>query len=414
MKKHFILYEHGSLYVDNTERSDDTFVGVRQTVFNEVKQFVLENSDDASFFLKPGYSKGYKETLKASQWVGVIETKSGVTIEILPKIGKVSDEQSTRNLFLKMLKELRNSPFKQFDTASLKTQKMHLLEVFISMFCEELSKLVQRGLKSDYISREENSKFLKGRLKLSDHIRKNIVHKERFFVEFDEYLQNRIENRIIKSTLQFLYKKTSNGSNKKRIREFLFVFDEITPVHDSASAFKKVRIDRQMKDYEQILQWCKLFLKRESFTSFKGKSVAFALLFDMNRVFEDYVAHCLKKDDSIKELRTQVSEKSLLINPTRFRLKPDLKYTNEGQNIIGDTKWKLLTSSRGMSQSDIYQMYAYGNKYDDIKEIHLIYPWNEDFPQEREYQFDDALKLKVRAFDCENGGFRDEIKLSDS
>lgn len=398
--KTITLVEHSFLYANKSDDNSTDNRAISQKNFEEIEQFVLENGDETSRFLVPSYNRHYGKTLKAQQYVGVIETKNGTVIEILPKLAKQQDAEQTRKTFLKMLKQLRHSPFKHFDTANLNTQKMHLLEIFITMFCEELTLLVKRGIKSDYISKSENSKFLKGRLKLSDHIRKNIVHKERFYVEFDEYRKNRIENRIIKTTIQHLYKKSRSDRNKQRLREFLFVFDEITPLHDHKSAFKKVHIDRQMKDYEQVIHWCRLFLNNESFSSFKGKSVAFALLFNMNRVFEDYVAHSLRKDPTIFDLRTQVSEQTLLINPNRFHLKPDLKYRQNGVKVIGDTKWKLLTSEKGMSQSDIYQMYAYGKKYSGINEIHLIYPWSEEFPKEREFMFDDELKLLIRGFDC--------------
>ena len=349
MKKnnHYTLMEHHSLYIlqpgKTREKDENGHIGLPKKIFDEIQNFVLQNSNEATQFLRPSYMKSYGQTLKAQQYVGVIETRSGVVIEILPKIAG-QNEEKTRKIFLKMLKRLRDSPFKHFDMASLKTEKMHLLEIFIAMFCEELAVLIRRGIKSDYIKREENSQFLKGRLKLVNHIRKNIVHKEKFYVEFDEYLPNRIENRIIKTSLEFLYKKSSSNSNKKRLREFLFVFSEIDPIHNTRNAFKKVKIDRQMKDYERVLHWCQLFLNNESFTSFKGNSIAFALLYDMNRVFEDYVAYCLKKNYPEMEIETQVSTEHLLIEPKKeFKLRPDLLV---GDTVVADTKWKLLDTSK--------------------------------------------------------------------
>jgi len=411
MKKHnhYTLMEHHSLYIlqpgKTSEKYENGHIGLPKKIFEEIHDFVLQNSDEATQFLCPSYMKSLGQTLKAQQYVGVIETRSGAVVEILPKITD-QEEEKTRKIFLKMLKRLRDSPFKHFNMASLKTEKMHLLEIFIAMFCEELAVLIRRGIKSDYIKKEENSRFLKGRLKLVDHIRKNVVHKERFYVEFDEYLQNRIENRIIRTTLEFLYKKSSSDSNKKRLREFLFVFNEIETVHDTWNAFKNVKIDRQMKDYEKVLHWCRLFLNNESFTSFKGNSMAFALLFDMNRVFEDYVAYCLKKNYPELEIKTQVSTEHLIIEPKKeFKLRPDLLV---GDTVVADTKWKLLDSSKphfGISQADLYQMYAYGKKYEGIEEVHLIYPKTEESPVDRklEYHFDDRLILWVFAFDCDLG-----------
>ena len=49
--------------------------------------------------------------------------------------------------------------------ANLKSTNMPLLEIFITMFLSELEKLIRKGIRSDYIDKEENLKYLKGKLK---------------------------------------------------------------------------------------------------------------------------------------------------------------------------------------------------------------------------------------------------------
>lgn len=416
--KHLTLIEHHSLYsVKESEPvSIDGHIGLPEKTFYEIEQFILQNNNDTALFLQPSYMRPFGKTLKAQQFVGVIETRSGIAIEILPKIADDTDE--SRQIFMKMLKNLHNSPFKLCNTAHLKAEKLHLLEIFIHMFCEELALLIKKGIRSSYLTLEENATFLKGKLKLTEHIRTNIINKDRFFIEHDEYLQNRIENRIIRTTLDLLYKKSCSNSNKKRLLEYLFVFNEIEPVLDTKTAFSKVCTNRQLKDYELLLQWCRLFLNHESFTTFKGNNLAFALLFDMNKVFEDYVAHCLKRDYPDLTIEVQVRKEHLIEYPKReFLLKPDLKI---GTEIIADTKWKLLDSSKphnGISQEDIYQMFAYGKKYSGTNEIHLIYPKTESFPDtvNRTFHFDkDELTLQIFPFDCKEGKIEgyDEVLMS--
>ena len=179
--------------------------------------------------------------------------------------------------------------------AHLKNRKMPLLEIFISMFLDELSHHLKRGIKSDYILKEENLRFLKGKLKIGEQIKKNFIHKERFFVEYDEFISDRVENRLIKTTLRYLYKKSRSNRNQQRIREFLFVFDDVGVSHHIKTDFAKVKLNRQMKDYEQVLLWCKTFLLGNSFSPYKGDDVAFALLFDMNLLFESYVYDSLRR-----------------------------------------------------------------------------------------------------------------------
>lgn len=221
MKKEFILKEFEYLqYKDNTK---DNFI--KKETFDSLEKFVLENEKTAQY-LKITTKNGFGKVLQAQNYVGVIQTKDGTTIEILPKIKNATTEKS-KDILIKMLKTLKNSPFKNLSVANLKSSKIPLFEIFISMFLEELTVLVRNGIKSDYISKEENLKFLKGKLKISEQIKYNTIHKERFFVQYEEFISNRVENKIIKTTLQFLYNKSKLNKNQQRIREFLFVFDDI-------------------------------------------------------------------------------------------------------------------------------------------------------------------------------------------
>jgi 5-methylcytosine-specific restriction enzyme subunit McrC len=68
----------------------------------------------------------------------------------LPKISDTTNEEKSKEILFKMLKTLKKSPFKNFNMANVSTSNMPLLEIFISMFLEELSQLIKRGIKSDY------------------------------------------------------------------------------------------------------------------------------------------------------------------------------------------------------------------------------------------------------------------------
>lgn len=375
MKNSFSILEYRSIYYnqdDNYKLDEQKNLSVPKKVFDDLKQFVLKNNEQ-TLFLKPSYKNGLGETLQAQNYVGVIQTKDGTTIEILPKIQNL-DEDESKKILIKMLKTLRKSPFKNFNMAHLKSSKMPLFEIFITMFLEELSKLIQKGIKSDYITKEENLKFLKGKLKFNEQIKKNYIHKENFFVEYEEFLSDRVENRLIKTTLEFLYKKSKSNKNQQRIREFLFVFDGIKVSHNIKNDFLKVKLNRQMKDYEQTLLWCRTFLLENSFSPYKGSDIAFALLFDMNLLFESYVGHYLRKKGL--DVSLQDKGKYLVEEPSKFALKPDIVINDKDEQLIADTKWKIVKSEKDISQADMYQLYAYGTKYIDCKKLYLIYPYD--------------------------------------
>lgn len=389
----FSILEYKSIYFKPSDiygiDYNDNLV-VPKKIFDDLKKFILKNDEQAQF-LKPTHKTGLGEVLQAQNYVGVIQTKDGITIEILPKLSKLKDDEKTddnpksktkedksKEILIKMLKTLKKSPFKNFNMAHLKSSKMPLLEVFITMFLEELTKLIQKGIKSDYITKEENLKFLKGKLKINEQIKHNYIHKERFFVEYQDFLSDRVENRLIKTTLEFLYKRSKLNKNQQRIREFLFVFDEIEISHNIKSDFSKIKLNRQMKDYEQTLLWCKTFLLENSFSPYKGNDIAFALLFDMNLLFESYVGHYLKK----KGLNVSLQDKGkyLVEEPNKFALRPDIvinKVNKNDEQLIADTKWKIIKDEKDISQQDMYQLYAYGTKYTECKKLYLIYPYDD-------------------------------------
>ena len=404
MKKEFILKEFEYLqYKDNTK---DNFI--KKETFDSLEKFVLENEKTAQY-LKITTKNGFGKVLQAQNYVGVIQTKDGTTIEILPKIKNATTEKS-KEILIKMLKTLKNSPFKNLSVANLKSSKIPLFEIFISMFLEELTVLVRNGIKSDYISKEENLKFLKGKLKISEQIKYNTIHKERFFVQYEEFISNRVENRLIKTTLQFLYNKSKLNKNQQRIREFLFVFDEIEISHNIKTDFSKIKLNRQMKDYEQVLLWCKTFLLENSFSPYRGNDVAFALLFDMNLLFESFVYSYLKKSSNFQDIKSQDRTHHLAYENGigRFRLKPDIVIN--GGKIIADTKWKILSEDKaynGVLQDDMYQLYAYGTKYDNCEKIYLIYPFDElIIKNSYNYFKNKELKLDILFFDVDKKEFK--------
>jgi len=379
-----------------------------QDLFKAVDAFTRENFA-AVEFLKPGRDKK-GDFLQAQNYVGIVQTKSGDSLEILPKIhdndngsNKEAVENSKR-ILLRMLKTLKSHPFKNINIANLKSLNLPLLEIFISMFLDEVSKLVKIGIKSDYVELEDNLKFLKGKLKISEQIRKNIVHKERFYVCYQEFSIDRAENRLIKSTLEFLYRRSKSSKNQRLIREYLFIFDEISSSSDINADFSRLKLNRQTKHYEQVLLWSKIFLQNKSFSPYRGSDMAFALLFDMNTLFESYVGNFIKK--KLPDTILQHRGKYLIEEPKRdFWLKPDIFLRYKNQNYIADTKWKIVKSRDDISQADLYQLYAYGNKY-ECGRLYLVYPRISGVDQKAmKFKYENNMWLNVLYFDLE----KDEI-----
>ena len=316
-----------------------------------------------------------RKVLKAQNYVGVI-TAADAVIEILPKIGKLNrTEEQTRQTFLAMLAELREAPFKNLGHAPLTTQKLPIAEVFISSFLDEVREVIKRGICSDYREWEGNERFVKGRINFSEHLRRNHTDQSRIYVEYSIYHVDRPENRLLKACLNKLARESRSAENRRRIKIALDHLAEVTASTNVRGDFLACKNDRNLAHYETVLTWCRIFLAGEAPTSFPGIVSADALLFPMERIFEDYVAARLKREAAKEGLvvRAQDRRKHLFDSPSRYQLKPDLVVSRpRGRTVILDTKWKI-PSDGTPSQADMYQMFAYAARY-GVDDVTLIYP----------------------------------------
>lgn len=382
--------------------------------FDELLQFVKEftaqeDSAEVLEFLKIGFRKGVKDTVSINNYVGLIELPSGFQIEVLPKVefkDETSVENRTKKVFLKMLQSLKHFEGKAFTSASLKADRMNLYEIFINMYIKEVQILVKHGIKSSYNTKEDNMNFYKGKLKVSQHIEANLVHKERFYVAYDEYSVNRAENKIVKSTLLKLMKLSSSDENIREIRKLLLSFELVEESANYDKDFSCIVMNRNTKDYETLMEWSKVFLYNKSFTTFSGKTSSKALLFPMEKIFEEYVAKWVRKVFSEEDWKVSTQDKRyyLFDTPKRFSLRPDIVIRRENITIIMDTKWKRLCPdlhNYGISQADMYQMYVYSKKYmtlgNPAPEVWLLYPLNDKFSEidEPEFYSNDGVKVHV-------------------
>ena len=414
MKPTYKIKEYGS-FVCNKEVPG--CVSLPERTFSQLKEFVLSNrTQDADALELMGISarKGVGEIITARNYVGIITMKDGTTVEILPKIysetdGDGSDER-TKKLLIEMLKTLRDSPYKTVQTSNVSIDKLNVFEIFIRMFIEETFFIVKRGLKCGYEAMEENANFFKGKMKFAQQVKYNAAHKERNYVEYDAFTANRPENRLLKATLQYLYKQSSSSKNRSDIKLLLNIFGEVEASTDYKSDFSKYIPDRNMKDYTTALIWSRVFLMGKSFTSFAGSEVAVALLFPMEKLFESYVAALLKNALVPKGYTVSEQDRKYYLFDApekKFLMKPDIVITGRADNrvLVMDTKWKLLSDGMpncGISQSDMYQMYAYQKKY-SAESVTLLYPETENVRQKDvAFSSDDGVTVKVRFVDMFN------------
>lgn len=380
---------------------DGRYTTLTKKTFNSLEQFILNCKNDkneAVEVMNISARRGIGKIISAKNYVGVITMANGTTIEILPKIYSAEytdEEKQSKEILIKMLRTLYNMPSITLQSTSIDTSQMPLLEIFIRMFIDEVLNIIRSGLKSSYETLEENATFFKGKLKFAEHIRRNFIHRERNYISYDAFTVNRTENRILKTTLQFLYLHTRSSKNKTDIKNILPIFEEVEFSVDYKNDFAKITPDRNTKGYSTALEWAKVFLSGKSFTSFSGSETALALLFPMDKLFECYIASLVKKEMAASNYKvsTQHTGYYLFDEPKKtFRIRPDIvviSKKNPDNRFVFDTKWKILDKSSnnyGISQGDMYQMYVYQKKY-VANSVTLLYPLSHSISHDEKIKY---------------------------
>ena len=405
MNKPFIVNEFDCIICNDEYKDDNKYRYLDKKQFEKLEKFIYEfssNSEtsDVLDFMRIGYKRNVGDVITVKNYVGIIQLEDGFQIEVLPKIDFACD--NTKKILLRMLHSMKDFPSKTFNNANLKVDKMNLYEIFIYMYLQEINKIVKQGIKSSYIQKERNLTYYKGKLNVAQHIRKNLVHQEKFYVIYDEFNANIPENRIIKSTLEKLQKVTLSAENLKQIKQLLNMFDIVKGSKNYQKDFSSIVIDRSTKNYEILMKWSKVFLMNKSFTTFYGNTKSIALLFPMERLYESYVARQMKNIFKSWDISIQEKEHHLFVSPKKqFALKPDIVLRKGERVIVLDTKWKRLVNNQksnyGISQSDMYQMYAYSKKY-NTPEVWLLYPLNEQMLNMNQIKFDSGDGTVINVF----------------
>ena len=326
-----------------------------------------------------------RDGLRARGVVGVIAAP-GCQLEILPKI-EGADESSVdhatlRRRLIHMLAVARNIRIDVRTSARLGWQRNTILEVLIRVFCNKLADALRQGMPQQYTDRHEDLPTLRGSLNVTRQFSTLAVSPQRLACRFDERAPDIALNQVMRAAIGKLSRLSRAPNNQSALRELSFAYADVSELPADALRWDLIVLDRTNTRWRELLSLARLFLgDRHQHTS-AGATDGYALLFEMNVLFEEYVARLLPRALAGTGLRVtaQGGHRDCLFDGEagRFRTRPDL-IIRQGTEIvlIIDTKWKRITGTddpkRGMSQADVYQVMAYGQLY-KCPDVMLLYP----------------------------------------
>ncbi|EKM0526340.1 McrC family protein [Cronobacter turicensis] len=411
--------EYALLTCDNSQPASMDLGIVSEATFSWLEQLQQKWSGASQIVSREG-----KRFLRLGNYVGYLQSPSGESIEILPKTTFEAPTEVTllRQLLRRMLSASVGITPREANQAVLQRSDQPLHEWIISEFLRYLADLVRKGLRFDYhLIEDEHSAFIRGQLNVTAQMRMPPGRGAHFHVRYAEFSPQRIENRLLRTALDWVLKITQAGQNWRQANTLCHQLDGIEPFYDTIRLpIEQWSDGKYLYAYRAIKPWCQLILEKLNPDFQHGLHQGISLLFPMEKLYEGWVGHrlalSLQKD---YRLIKQAKHHYLLEHvpagestPQQwFMLKPDFLITG-AQVMVLDAKWKLLDSRADnslrkyeISQADLYQMFAYGQKYLQGKgNMMLIYPqhqfYNNPLPA---FQFDKDLSLWCVPFDLKSG-----------
>jgi 5-methylcytosine-specific restriction enzyme subunit McrC len=332
--------------------------------------------------------------IRANQVVGVVVANDCV-LEILPKIdfpGEESSEQPfgrIRKQLIHMLAVALDMEIANGAVTDLGWQRENLLEILIGLFVRKLADLARQGLPRRYVGCEEDLPALRGRLNVTRQFTTLAVDPQKLACRYDALSRDVALNQIVKAAVSRLIGISRSNESQRRLRELAFTYADIAHVPIAALPWHNLILDRTNSRWRELVNLARLLLGNRFQTTSEGTARGFSLLFEMNTLFEEYIARMLKRALAGSELSVHPQGGRLYCledidsSTKRFMTKPDILVKRGASvELIIDTKWKRLSAriddpKQGVSQADVYQMMAYGRIY-QCSRLMLLYPHHAD------------------------------------
>ena len=368
--------------------------------------------------------------LRARGVVGVIATPE-CQLEVLPKIGEYEkdsvDDATLRERLVQMIAVAHDIRIDARGITPLGWQRDTILEILIRLYCSKLADAVRQGLPQQYKDHENDLPSLRGRLNVMRQFSTLAVSPQMLACQFDARSPDIALNQVMRATIGKLSRLAQATDNLRILHELRLRYADIQEVAPRALRWDRIVPDRTNTRWRELVDMAKLFLddrhqqilydRRQRKAA--GPTTGYALLFEMNVLFEKYVgrllAHALANRTGWSvsapargasgNLHCLYHEKA-----GRFETRPDLIVRQDGKiACILDTKWKRIKdaddSKQGVDQADVYQLMAYGQLYKSDN-IVLVYPHHGELQEEpgqlREYSIakqEASKKLFVETLD---------------
>lgn len=350
----------------------------------------------AGLSLVPEPGRDVLWTLRAGCHVGTVATP-GLIVRIHPKL-------DIARLFV-MLSAATGS-IRWESPRALLSASAAIEDVIALILVDAIQHALPSGLLRGYVATEEESFVVRGRLDVTETLRRRPVTRIPL-VQFPEFLDENIpENRVLATALARLVPVVSTPAVRARLVNCRCAFSDVMQI-GSGAPLPRLTKNRLNARWWGAIELALLVLQAGGLDLQRGVHASRTFLVDMNAVFERFVHRALADELGAFGLDLQHNRGGLYFDQeAQHHLRPDLSVWNGRRCVfVGDCKYKFSPDGHAQ-RADLYQCYAYAVAA-DLPHSTLIY--GADAPMARDvHVVDHKTVVRVRTLDL--GGSSERLR----
>jgi 5-methylcytosine-specific restriction enzyme subunit McrC len=252
------------------------------------------------------------------------------------------------------------------------TSDEELLPALAEAFSRVALAAVEQGLLQGYRSVKAVQPVLRGRMLAGEQMTRLFGFPVPVAVEYDDFTVDIVENQLLLMALKRLFSVPRlSAVARRRLQRLRRILADVTarPRGADLPALQRSRLNLR---YQPALALARVIMAADSFEHKVGDLTVTGYMFDMWRVFEDFVTVALSESLRSHGGRSFCQKRLSLDVQRRVAMKPDLIWESGGAvRAVVDAKYKA-ERPEGFPNADLYQMLAYCIVL-GLDEGHLIY-----------------------------------------
>ena len=287
-------------------------------------------------------------------------------------------------------------------------------ELCAAILSRGIAMQIKRGLGRAYIPVTESRAALRGKLEISDSIKKRTILKKQMVCTFDEFSVNSYMNQIIKSTVMLILRSDISKARKKELRKLMVFFNDVDTL-DVHYINWDIQYNRNNQTYRMLISVCYLVIKGLLQTQSDGSTKLMDFLDEqrMCRLYEKFILEYYRREfprlsANAAQIPWQLDDGENEFLPV---MQSDIMLSYQGKTLIIDAKYyentmQVQFHKRTIHSANLYQIFTYvknkevqlqGQEH-EVSGMLLYAGTDEELQPDKSYQMS-GNKISIRTLD---------------